>query len=166
LSSDIAWEQIATTAGYGTVHLSRTTTRVLRDFTDNLRGARLVNNRFGEGTSPRMRQIRQAVDDLGIDSSLVLKHAMPRIFFGCEIHQGAKAELLGIRPNTDSQSSSAAIIAEAWRRRWLRQRIDRDDVLERLSADGPHTLQNLFQSFAPNDASCQGQLMLSLSDGP
>lgn len=164
LSSCIRWEKIATTAGYGTVHLSRTTTRALRDFTDNLRGARLVNNRFGEGTSPRMRQIRQAVDDLGIESSLVLQHAMPRIFYGCEIHEGAKDELLGIRPNTESQSPSAAMIAEAWRQRWLLQRVGREDILERLSADGPHTLENLFHSFAPNKEPGNEQLMLSLSD--
>lgn len=164
LNSDIAWEEIATTAGYGTVHLSRATTRALRKFTDDRRQARHVNNRFGEGASPRMRQIRQALDDLGIESSRVLHHAMPRIFFGCEIHEGAKAELLGVRPNTESQGSSAAMIAEAWRRRWLRQRVASDDVLARVAADGAHTLERLFRSFASDVGSGDEQLMLSLSD--
>lgn len=164
LNSDIAWEEIATTAGYGTVHLSRATTRALREFTDDRRQARHVNHRFGEGASPRMRQIRQALDDLGIESSRVLHHAMPRIFFGCEIHEGAKAELLGVRPNTESQGSSAAMIAEAWRRRWLRQRVASDDVLARVAADGAHTLESLFRSFASDVGSGDEQLMLSLSD--
>jgi hypothetical protein len=164
ISAGVSWEEIATTAGYGTVHLSNATTRVLRDFTDQLRGARHVNHRFGEGASPRMRQIRQALDDLGIESSRILHHATPRIFFGCEVHEGAKAELLGLRPNSDSQGCSAALIAEAWRRRWLRQRIENDDVLARMSADGPHTLESLFQSFAPVDERDDDQLMLSLSE--
>lgn len=164
LNSGIAWEEIATTAGYGTVHLSNATTRVLRDFTDQLRGARHVNHRFGEGASPRMRQIRQALDDLGIESSCILHHATPRIFYGCEIHEGAKAELLGVRPNTESQGCSAAMIAEAWRQRWLRQRIDHDDVLARVAADGAHTLENLFRSFAQENDNGDVQLTLSMAD--
>jgi hypothetical protein len=164
LNSGIAWEEIATTAGYGTVHLSNATTRVLRDFTDQLRGARHVNHRFGEGASPRMRQIRQALDDLGIESSCILHHATPRIFYGCEIHEGAKAELLGVRPNTESQGCSAAMIAEAWRQRWLRQRMDHDDVLARVAADGAHTLENLFQSFAQQNDNGGVQLTLSMAD--
>jgi hypothetical protein len=163
LNSGIAWEEIATTAGYGTVHLSNATTRVLRDFTDQLRGARHVNHRFGEGASPRMRQIRQALDDLGIESSCILHHATPRIFYGCEIHEGAKAELLGVRPNTESQGCSAAMIAEAWRQRWLRQRIDQDDVLARLAADGAHTLEGLYEAFAPDALRDEAQLLLPLS---
>jgi len=163
LNSGIAWEEIATTAGYGTVHLSNATTRVLRDFTDQLRGARHVNHRFGEGASPRMRQIRQALDDLGIQSSCILHHATPRIFYGCEIHEGAKAELLGVRPNTESQGCSAAMIAEAWRQRWLRQRIDQDDVLARVAADGARTLESLYEAFAPDVLREEAQLLLPLS---
>jgi len=164
LNSGISWEEIATTAGYGTVHLSNATTRVLREFTDQLRGARHVNHRFGEGASPRMRQIRQALDDLGIESSCILHHATPRIFYGCEIHEGAKAELLGVRPNTESQGCSAAMIAEAWRQRWLRQRIAHDDVLARVAADGAHTLANVFRSFAQDTDNGDVQLTLSMSD--
>jgi hypothetical protein len=165
LNTDVAWEEIATTAGYGTVHLSPTTTRVLRDFTDRLRGARHVNHRFGEGASPRLRQIRQALDDLGIESSDILHHATPRIFYGCEIHEGARAELLGVRPHTESHSCSAAVIADAWRRRWLCRRIDNEEVLARVAADGPHTLETLFQSFATNDHADDAQLLLPLSQG-
>lgn len=165
LNAGVFWEEIATTAGYGTVHLSNATTRVLRDFTDRLRGARHVNHRFGEGASPRMRQIRQALDDLGIESSRILHHATPRIFYGCEIHEGAKEELLGVRPNTESQACSASMIAEAWRQRWLHQRIEHDDVLARMSADGPHTLENLFRSFAPDTGGDDTQMLLPLSQG-
>ena len=163
LDSDILWEEIAKTAGYGTVHLSPITTRVLRDFTDQVRGARHVNNRFGEGASPRLRQIRQALDDLGIESSDILHHATPRIFYGCEIHAGARAELLGVRPHTDSQGSSAAAIAEAWRQRWLLGRIEQDEMLDRVAGDGAHKLENLFQSFAPTNHAGDAQLLLPLS---
>jgi hypothetical protein len=165
LSADVAWEEIATTAGYGTVHLSQTTTRVLRDFTDQVRGARHVNHRFGEGASPRLRQIRQALDDLGIASSDILHHATPRIFYGCEIHDGAKAELLGIRPNTDSLSHPAAVISEAWRRRWLWNRISQDDVMARIASEGAHTQKALFDSFAPTDNNAARQATLQFELG-
>ena len=165
LNAGVAWEEIATTAGYGTVHLSNTTTRVLREFTDQLRGARHVNHRFGEGASPRMRQIRQALDDLGIESSRILHHATPRIFYGCEIHEGAKAELLGVRPNTESETSSAAMISEAWRRRWLWPRISSGDVLSTMATQGAHTLESLYDSFAATNSTRQRQLPLPLSPG-
>ena len=83
LDHDIAWRELAKTAGYGTVHLGPTTVRVLREVSERMYRARRINNRFGEGASPRLRQIREAVEALGIDAVHVLHHATPRIFYGC-----------------------------------------------------------------------------------
>ena len=65
LPYDISWrlfddDETARTSGYGTVHLGTATVEALRELSAVTHGARRVNNRFGEGSSPRLRQIREA----------------------------------------------------------------------------------------------------------
>ncbi len=155
LETDIVWHEVAKTAGFGTVHLSPTTVRTLREFTDGMRRARHVNHRFGEGSSPRLRQIRQALDDLGIDPSDILNHATPRIMYSCEIHRGAREELLGIRPLTESQTSSAEIISDGWRHRWLANRIQNDSVLDEVAGQNSRIFRRMFDSLCDAEAESQ-----------
>ena len=75
LEHDIMWQELAQTAGYGTVHLQAATVQVLREYSERTHGARRINNRFGEGASPRLRQVREAMDALGINSSSILHNA-------------------------------------------------------------------------------------------
>jgi hypothetical protein len=65
LEHDVEWRELAQTA-YGTIHLGTTTVRVLREYSERIHRARRINHRFGEGASPRLRQIREAMDALGI----------------------------------------------------------------------------------------------------
>jgi hypothetical protein len=132
LEHDIVWRELAQTAGYGSVHLQATTIQVLRELSDREHGARRINHRFGEGASPRLRQIREAMEALGIDSSSVLHHATPRMFYGCELHLGAREELLGFSPMTESRGHRASVIANLWRERWLAGRIRNPQVMERV----------------------------------
>jgi hypothetical protein len=144
LENDIEWHELAKTAGYGTVHLGSTTVRVLREVSERMHRARRINNRFGEGASPRLRQIREAVEALGIDASAVLHHATPRIFYGCELHPGAINELVGLYPATDSRGVSASVIASLWRQRWLIKRIQSENVLSRVAQANAQTLVDFF----------------------
>jgi hypothetical protein len=146
LDHDIEWRELARTAGYGTVHLGPTTVRVLREVSERMYRARRINNRFGEGSSPRLRQVREAVGALGIDSSSVLNHATPRIFYGCELHPRAREELLGLYPITESNGPPASIIASLWRQRWLTNRIRNPEVLSRVAASNAQTLVNFFSA--------------------
>lgn len=157
LDHDIAWQELAKTAGFGTVHLGPTTVRVLREFSERIYRARRVNHRFGEGASPRLRQIREAVEALGIDAGAVLHHATPRIFYGCEMHPGAINELIGLNPGTESRSAPANVIASLWRQRWLAKRIQNDEVLASVAADSAQTLVDFFSSTARSiDADGEG----------
>lgn len=110
LDHDVAWQELAKTAGFGTVHLGSSTVRVLREVSERMYRARRINNRFGEGASPRLRQIRDAVEALGIDASSVLHHATPWIFYGCELHPGAMEELLSVQPGSESRGQPASVI--------------------------------------------------------
>jgi hypothetical protein len=151
LDHDIEWRELARTAGYGTVHLGSTTSRVLREVSERMYRARRVNNRFDEGASPRLRQVREAVEALGIDSSAVLNHATPRIFYGSRLHPHADEELLGFSPTTESKGHTASVIASLWRQRWLAGRIRNSDVLARVAATDARTIASFFSELRIQD---------------
>ena len=124
LSEDIVWREIGKTQGFGSVHLSALTVDSLRRASTEFHGARRINSRFGEGTNPRMRQIREGLEALGMEGDHVLAHATPRILYGCHL------------PRSHSVSS----ITSAWIRRWLVGRISRIDLDERLCGLGPQSV--------------------------
>ena len=144
LDYDLEWQELAKTAGYGTAHLGGTTVRVLREVSERMYRSRRINNRFGEGPSPRLRQIREAVEALGIDSSTVLNHATPRIFYGCELHPRARDELLGFYPVTENKGYAASVIGSLWRQRWLATRIRNPAILTQVSAASAQTSAAFF----------------------
>lgn len=158
IGRDIRWSAIgrSLTGGFGTLHLSGETTQALRTIAVVRHDARRVNNRFGEGTSPRLRQIREGLDALGLQSDAVLHHATPRIFYGCELEDGAKDALLGLA-TVDQAAPSSASIAAAWRDRWLANRIMRPETLAVLSTMGPTSVR------ASLHADAEGQFVLPLS---
>ena len=156
LDHDIEWRELAKTAGYGTVHLGQTTVRVLREVSERIHRSRRINHRFGEGSSPRLRQIREAAEVLGIEPNSVLKHATPRIFYGCELHPLAREELLGLYPTTESRGHSANVIASVWRKRWLAKRVRNIEILHRVGAANAESLIDFFghaRQVSPPEAS-------------
>ena len=144
LNHDVEWRELAKTAGYGTVHLGPTTVRILREVSERIYRARRINHRFGEGASPRLRQIREAVEALGINSAAVLHHATPRIFYGCELHPGAINELVGLYPATENRGHPAGVLASLWRQRWLSKRIQNSEVLGTVAESNAQTLADFF----------------------
>jgi hypothetical protein len=146
LPFDISWKLFDEddgdrTSGFGTVHLGNATVEALRELSAVTYGARRVNNRFGEGSSPRLRQIREGLDALGLESSHILHHATPRLFCAAEIEPHSREQLLGLRAATESDAPPLQVIASAWRRRWLLNRIQNDDVLDRVGKLGPESLR-------------------------
>lgn len=142
LPCDVAWHKLEQrTAGYGTVHLSNDTVRLLRTLSEQEHKARRINNRFGEGTSPRLRQVREGLEVLGIASDDVLNHATPRLFYACELDPDARLRLMGLKKGAPPPAPSLAAIAEGWRRRWLLARARRPDVIEALGLSGPSVVR-------------------------
>jgi len=159
LHQDISWDTIgeSLTGGYGTLHLSNETAHALRSMAFTRHNARRINNRFGEGTSPRLRQIREGLDALGLKSDAILHHATPRIFYVCELDAGARARLLGLGSTAASPQSSSDIAA-AWRRRWLTNRVRRPETLAALDPLGPTSVR------ASLHADADGQFILPIDD--
>lgn len=157
LGTDVRWVAFgrSLTGGYGTLHLSGDTVDALREIGEARHDARRVNNRFGEGTSPRLRQVREGLEALGVQSDQVLHHATPRIFYGCELGDGAKDALLGLGRLTGPGASVRAI-GEAWRQRWLAGRVRSAEVRQRTANLGPMSV------WASLNADADGQLQLPL----
>lgn len=143
LPYDIRWGAIgeSLTGGFGTLHLGSETADALRSMALARHDSRRVNNRFGEGTSPRLRQIREGLDALGLKSDSILHHATPRIFYGCELVPGGRDALVGLGPPV-AESPTAAAIAEAWRVRWLGGRIQREETLQAMALLGPMSVRS------------------------
>lgn len=153
LKEGLEWKKLEeTTAGYGTVHLAGDTVQRLREFSEDAYGARRINNRFGEGTSPRLRQIREGLDALGIESDDVLNHATPRLFYACALNEDAKEQLIGLRTKAPRPQASSEQIAEAWRQRWLYPRIQSDDILGQVANRNAETIRS---DLLPADADGQ-----------
>jgi hypothetical protein len=109
----------------------------LKELSGVTHGANRVNNRFGEGSSPRLRQIREGLDALGLESNHILHHATPRLFCASELEPDARQQLLGFSEPSNVIPPSLDTISAAWRRRWLTSRIKNDEVLDRVGKLGP-----------------------------
>lgn len=159
LPFDLKWQTIgkSLTGGFGTIHLGRETAHALRSMAFARHDARRVNNRFGEGTSPRLRQIREGLDALGIKSDTILHHATPRIFYGCELAPDARQSLVGLG-SADSAAPGCADIARAWRRRWLINRSAREETLAAMKGLGATSV------LASLHADPDGQFLLPIPD--
>ena len=157
LPFDVRWGAIgkSLTGGFGTIHLGSETANALRSMAFARHDARRVNNRFGEGTSPRLRQIREGLDALGLKSDAILHHATPRIFYGCELVPSARSNLVGLN-RLPYVAPASADIAAAWRRRWLANRIRRDETLSELERLGPMSV------LASLHADAEGQFLLPI----
>ena len=157
LPFDLRWGAIgkSLTGGFGTFHLGNDTAHALRQVAISRHDARRVNNRFGEGTSPRLRQIREGLDALGIKSDDILHHATPRIFYGCELFPSARYSLCGLK-HSSAKSPASKDIAEAWRQRWLSARVRRRESLDALQSLGPMSVR------ASLHADSEGQFFLPI----
>lgn len=143
LDHDLRWDSIgkSKTGGFGTLHLGADTAYALRQMAQNAHASRRINNRFGEGTSPRLRQIREGLDVLGINSNAILHHNTPRLFYAYELGRGSRNSLMGMESD-DFRASTAAMISAAWRRRWLSGRAARPETLAALRSLGPASIQS------------------------
>jgi hypothetical protein len=84
---------------------------------------------------------------------------------GCELHPGARGELLGFYPFTESRGHTASVIASLWRQRWLGKRIRNPEVLSRVAATNAAELKALTTtSLYGNGSSQYNRLKLSAAD--
>ena len=131
---------MARTESFGTVQFAPDTVHALNGVarhSDSNR--REVNNLFGEGTSPKMRQIRTGLEALGLDANSFLRHNSRRIIYGVPLCTNTDDVVLRMskRPRylLPPGTEGTDVLIEYWRERWLSRRITRPDVLESVRSE-------------------------------
>ena len=141
--SSIKFKSIATTEGWGSFQFSDLTMSAVNSFLRCASNDQRVNYVFGEGASPKLRNLRDGLVALGFDDKKLLRHGHSRVVFGVELAENASAYLLGrdskprYRFSLRSLRRSSDGISSWWKERYLARRLLRDGVLDQVRQ---HTL--------------------------
>jgi hypothetical protein len=131
------------TSGVGTFHFGRDTKASIERYLSSATNGRRVNNVFGEGTSPKLRSLRDGLNALGIDSEEMLQHGLEKVVYGATLISNGTRYLLRLDEephylfSLGEEQASTSKIAQYWLERWAVPRMQRTDTAERLLA---HTL--------------------------
>ncbi len=134
----IEYKYIGQTLGFGNYHLSRETVTWVEKCLARSKYGRRVNSIFGEGVSPLMRKLRDGFLKVGLPDAL-LQHGSPRLVYGIALADNFRDVLLdrSLRPRyivpTSQFKKSTEAVAAYWRERWLRGRIGREGILDRVA---------------------------------
>ncbi|PSB07561.1 hypothetical protein C7B76_27860 [filamentous cyanobacterium CCP2] len=148
--TEIRYRYIGHTEGYGSAHLSKETRDTLNALENLERKYRRVNNVFGEGANPKMRQLSSGLDALGIAQADLLRHASPRIVYNIPLIQNVERFLLEIdevaefviSPNElEGGWESSQRIANFWLKRWASSRLDHSPLFKQLGEASPLKLR-------------------------
>jgi Domain of unknown function (DUF4338) len=141
LDHDIIWNELKPSEGFTVTHISLLTVNLMRKLSVAHYGRRRINSVFGEGSSPRTRQIREGLNLIGINNDDLLRQSVGRRVYACELVESGRDYLLGFsKQRRAAKPASASKISSAWIERWLDQRIQSSEILERVSAKGPETV--------------------------
>ncbi|WP_256807395.1 Druantia anti-phage system protein DruA [Bradyrhizobium sp. Bra64] len=131
------------TSGVGTFQFGRDTKAAIEQYTSSITNGRRVNNVFGEGTSPKLRSLRDGLNALGLNSEEMLQHGIEKVVYGVPLVANPSRYLLRLdeTPNylfslVEAEASTAAI-GQHWFERWAVARMKREETEHKLQA---HTL--------------------------
>lgn len=126
------------TSGVGTFQFGRDTKTVIEKFMSSTTNGHRVNNVFGEGTSPKLRSLRDGLDALGFGSEELLEHGIEKVVYGAALTSNTARYLLRLddAPNylfsLEEPEASTSKIAQHWFHRWVAPRLGRLEMRERL----------------------------------
>jgi len=174
LSADVVWKKLQSGAGVSITHLGEETVNLMRELGIAIYGRRRINSVFGEGSSPRMRQIREGLNLIGVNDDSLLRQSHGRKVYGCELFDGAKEDILGFNSKARKKSlPSLRSISDAWIKRWLTPRIKKPGILDGLKDVGPNSVKDglklravkggLIDQSSPDNESSPSK-MLSITD--
>lgn len=128
------------TKGIGTFHFSSRTLKGLERFVQGRRGGWKANNLFGEGTSPKLRGLRDGLVALGLEADELLVHGMERCMYGVKLAKNIDRYLLGLDSQPewvfDPAREAVGDVARWWIERWGSARAKRDDVRDDIAREG------------------------------
>jgi hypothetical protein len=131
------------TSGVGTFQFGRDTKAAIEHYLSSTTNGRRVNNVFGEGTSPKLRSLRDGLNALGMSSDEMLQHGIEKVVYGATLVSNTARYLLRLDDTPQylfslhEAQASTARIAQYWFERWTSARMQRDETHLKLLA---HTL--------------------------
>lgn len=141
-SGSIKYHFIDETEGWGTFQFGKAATAALAEFVRAQRNGAQVNYVFGEGTSPKLRALRDGLTRLGFDTEPLLHHGMRRLIYGVPLITNLTTYLLGmdsephyVLPKVEAGQAVSSVVGW-WLSRWVAPRLRQ----ETLSAIERHTL--------------------------
>lgn len=138
--------RIGATKGFGHFHLSGEIFESLRAYLKELGHPYASGNRFGMGPNWKIRVVRTALENLGIDGNAILKHGIEREVYAIPLATNWREILLGQDRNVQSCTLPLSEIAEFCLGRWVIPRAARDKryknfarsrIMECLQNGGP-----------------------------
>lgn len=140
----IEYRQIGRTEGFGSPNLSAETELGLAAIAEAASGFRNVNFVFGEGQSPKLRQLREGFSGLGLNQTNLLQHGSPRIIYGVQLVSNLSRVLLGVDDEPDyaldpKSANAEAEIGRFWVARWLASRLDHHASIDAVARSTPLT---------------------------
>ena len=137
--------RIGTSDAYGTSQFSQTAVELLETLARSAANPPMTGNIFGEGASPKMRNLRQGLDALGAPADLLLQHGRTRYLYVAPLARNTREVLRGFEEHPayfagPDHDDSDERIARWWLERWALKRLSNLKVpreIARHSPDGP-----------------------------
>lgn len=162
--SELRYEHLGDTEGYGTVQFSEETIEALQAALEERHQFRHVNSIFGEGFSPKFRKLRDGMLALGFNATVLMRHDQPRRMYGVPMWKDAGAFLRAessARPSyirsPQKYRNATERIADFWRSRWLASRLNHAPSLEALRTSAPWSLQQRIAHLPVKDRSVKSR---------
>jgi hypothetical protein len=155
----IEYRSLGRTEGFGSPNLSAETEQGLALLAETVKNYRNVNFMFGEGQSPKLRQLREGFAALGLNQTNLLQYGAPRIIYGVSLVGNLERVLLGVDDQPiyalDPESENAeSQIADYWISRWLTSRLNYQPALEAVANSSP--LKERVSRFIPDRLEAPG----------
>jgi hypothetical protein len=134
----VRYEYLGKTRGYGTFQFGEDTTASLSTVLSQTSQGQRVNYVFGEGVNPRLRMLRDALDEMGLSSNTLLDHGAPRLVYAVALVRNLTDYLLGIDKSPDFMiplargTNATAAIGAWWFLRWSKNRVQKEGVLDEI----------------------------------
>ena len=138
--------------------------RAVQAALEELRQFKGVNSIFGEGFSPKFRKLRDGMESLGFNATVLMRHDQQRRMYAVPMWPEADAFLRGepakvpdyLRKPSRFRDATARI-AEFWRSRWLASRLNYAPAIEALRACGPWLLSESIEHHPVNERSLKSR---------
>ena len=128
--SELRYQCIGLSTGYGTLQFMAETTRAVEKYFRKVRNFQDVNSIFGEGPSPKLRRLVAGLRELGFPPNTLTRHNRQRLIYAAELATQAR-DFLSARPvelpdyllKPQDFRDATERIAAFWRNRWLASRL-------------------------------------------